>query len=172
MARSRRPNTTRDRARQRDHLSIPTALDFDLDFEPVLPPKTVTPSLSINLRDPVADLLSVEDRRTWHPEGPHRPARSSRRWNARVNLLPPQRTRRAFLRGPRLTPARPGHARKGVARPSLFSQLLRFRFNAPKYVAVCVRRSIRRQVLFATRRTGRGARAPRRRNYQSSVYCR
>lgn len=46
------------------------------------------------------------------------------------------------------------------------------KFNVPREVALCVRRKQRREVLFAKRRTGKGARAVRRRrNFWSNVRC-
>lgn len=45
-------------------------------------------------------------------------------------------------------------------------------FVAPKAVLVCVRRKQRREVLFAGRKTGKGARSPKRRNEWSNVKCR
>ena len=45
-------------------------------------------------------------------------------------------------------------------------------FEAPRSVVICVRRKQRREVLFATRKTGKGGRARRhRRNYYSNVRC-
>lgn len=45
-------------------------------------------------------------------------------------------------------------------------------FNLPRNVSVCVRRKQRREVLFATRRTGRGASKKRRtRNQFSDIRC-
>lgn len=45
-------------------------------------------------------------------------------------------------------------------------------FKAPSQVLVCVRRKKRKEVLFAKKKTGRGARSKfRRRNYFSNVRC-
>lgn len=46
-----------------------------------------------------------------------------------------------------------------------------FMFDMPAGVLVCVRRKRRKQVLFALQRTGKGARAPRRRNQFTDVRC-
>lgn len=46
-----------------------------------------------------------------------------------------------------------------------------FKFAAPPEVGVCVRRKSRREVLFALRRTGKGAKSRRRRNAWSGVSC-
>lgn len=45
-------------------------------------------------------------------------------------------------------------------------------FDEPRSVTVCVRRKARREVLFAKRKTGRGARSPKTRNFWSNVKCR
>lgn len=41
----------------------------------------------------------------------------------------------------------------------------------PFRVAICTRRAIRRQIMFAIKKTGKGARAKRNRNYWSDVRC-
>lgn len=93
------------------------------------------------LRPPV-ELLEVEDRRTFHPLGGFRPARSlGPRSDARVQV-------RRF-------------------RPFRYSDV--FQFAVPDRVAVCVRRRERREVLHAKRSLGRGA---GRRNYWSGISCR
>ena len=95
-------------------------------------------------------LVEVEDRRTWHPDRVL-PVRSSRRRQVRLEY----KARRAGMK------------------------LARFSFHIPefpyfrqaKYVAICVRRKERREVLFATRGRGKGARTPKRRNRWSNVRC-
>lgn len=52
-----------------------------------------------------------------------------------------------------------------------FGGVSRFGFRSPRQVSLCVRRHRRREVLFAMRKTGRGARSVRRRNYWSDVKC-
>lgn len=51
------------------------------------------------------------------------------------------------------------------------SSATKLRFAVPKDVGVCVRRKSRREVLFALRKTGKGARSRRRRNEWSGVTC-
>lgn len=46
-----------------------------------------------------------------------------------------------------------------------------FGFRSPARVSLCVRRHRRREVLFALRKTGKGSRSPRRRNYWTDVKC-
>lgn len=141
----------------RDDLSIasdPASLDL---------PEPIKARLPNPFRDPVADLLSIEDRRTWYPEA-FRPPVTPRR-NARVIWSSPARSpsrRPVFARWGRVSPGR-----RVTAPTSSF----RFRFKNPRYVMVCVRRHQRREVLFAKGRTGRTRRS-RRWTQQSSVYCR
>lgn len=59
-------------------------------------------------------------------------------------------------------------ARKGRA-PSLFNAQMAF--NAPSETLVCVRRSRRRQVLFARKKTGKAGQRKPRRNQWSSYKC-
>lgn len=47
----------------------------------------------------------------------------------------------------------------------------RVAFNVPRLVGICVRRKVRREVLHALNRTGKGSGGPRRRNFYSSVKC-
>ena len=98
------------------------------------------------------DLPSIEDRRTFHPEGPNRPARS----------LSSSRHR---LRVPK-TPSRYQYSLKKSYVPHEIG------FVDPERVLVCVRRRQRRQVMHAMKKAGkRGQRRPRR-SYYSSVSCR
>lgn len=90
-----------------------------------------------------ATLLSLEDRREFHPAIRWlRPARALRRDAARVV-------------------ERHGgtQARRAV-----------FGFNVPNLVSICVRRKVRREVLLAMGRGGGGKRRPRR-NSWSDIVC-
>lgn len=105
--------------------------------------------------DPLADLRAlndarrvvtdIADRRRFHPMGPLRPAGGLTRNSTRLKIAP---------------------AQKRGKLPSRIS------FNIPKHVAVCVRRKIRKEVIFASGKGGKGGRkAPYRRNYWSDVRC-
>lgn len=112
------------------------------------------------------DLSFVEDRRRFDPEGDYAPARSaSRRDQARIL---------DSLTSPIPDPGRAGQLRS-IARPkrsaSFFNSRSVFQFAVPRKVALCVRRKRRKEVLFAKRRTGKGARTPKRRNYWSEISC-
>lgn len=151
MAR-RRPKTSPTSRVQRDNPSI--ARDTAL-LDSILEPVRHRPPLHDPLfDDPLDDLRVLEDRRTWHPSPYTRPPRAldGRR---SVHFVHPGTT----------LPARPLRA---------FGAPLSSRtvaFDHPRGVLVCVRRAQRRQVLFASRRTGRGSRSPRRRSTWSDVSC-
>lgn len=93
-------------------------------------------------------ILSLEDRRMFHPEDvPHPRGSLNRSSRLVVSVAPKAR---------HISSGLPAH----------------IKFNVPKEVALCVRRKQRRQVLFALRRTGKGARKfYRRRNEWSNVRC-
>ena len=106
-------------------------------------------------------LQELEDRREWHPEGPARSARGffipRHRLVARVSSPQSGRTSSSF-QSPFL--------------PSLSSVPISVGFQAPKQVAICIRRKVRREVIFAKGKAGRGVR--RRlptRNFYSEVPC-
>lgn len=82
------------------------------------------------------------DRRYYHPLGAFAPPAAS-----------PVAARRLVDRSPWRSPSR-------------------LSFAVPHNVALCVRRGERREVLFAKKLTGRGARARKRRNLWSVVKCR
>lgn len=84
----------------------------------------------------------LEDRRSFHPEGVHRrPASFGPRSDGSITLS---------------KSSRPADV---------------FRFNVPERVVTCVRREMRREVLFANRKTGKGSRSRKSFNVNSSVSC-
>lgn len=100
------------------------------------------------------NLTLFEDRRTFHPAGPYRPAFSVPRISARVVV-------------PRIS-ARPGLVGAKARTPKLYQ----LSFQVPAKVALCVRRKRRKEVLHAKGVAGskKRMRAPRR-NYWSSISC-
>lgn len=110
-------------------------------------------SLTVRLSRPLAlpsprHLVEVDDRRRHHPLDFFRPART---WSGH--------------------PTRPNVVKPAVRK---FSPSLPFgtRFADPRRTVICVRRKERKEVLFALKRTGKGARARRRRrNFFSEVSC-
>lgn len=103
------------------------------------------PSLSVNFSPaPV-----VDDRRAYHPLADYRPALT-------IDGRPAPVQRKAVTS--RFKPLPLG--REITA------------FAVPKTVSVCVRRGVRREVMFAKRLTRKGSSARRSRNFLSSVSCR
>lgn len=94
-------------------------------------------------------IATFEDRRTYHPAGPNRPAFSLPRSASR--LVVRQKPSSKFW--PSQT--------KGIVT-----------FAVPKNVSICVKRSVRKQVLHALGKAGKSGMAPRRRSAFSSVSCR
>lgn len=92
-----------------------------------------------------------EDRREHHPEGIHRPVRALPRQAATLQVpIPAKRAR--------------GNVAK-FSTPSLS-------FSVPQRVSLCVRRHQRKEVLFALKRTRRGAASKtHKRNWWSNVKC-
>lgn len=134
------------RNRRTDRLTSTPRRDplYDLVRDPVLPIPRPLPDLR-GLEVARALVRSLEDRRTFHPLRDLRPLGSVRKEARRIRVAP------AKTRG--LYPS------AGL------------RFSDPKLVAKCVRRKERREVLFASKRTGKGARARRRRDAFSGIGC-
>jgi hypothetical protein len=67
----------------------------------------------------------------------------------------------------------PAAARPDAARlvPSRAPNFVRLNFQNPAAVAVCVRRKVRREVLFATKKRRKGARGRKHYNYWSQFGC-
>ena len=129
----------RNRSGQRDHSTIAST---PIKLLPVSPTKFERLAI-----------LSLEDRRRFHPDGPFRLSSPRRDQRKVVERVVPRIARKAVSR----------NTRDGVSK---------FAFAVPRKVVVCVRRKQRREVLFAMRRTGKGAkRRIRRRNHWSEVSC-
>lgn len=112
---------------------------------------------------PPVRLKHQEDRRSWDP-------------GRDASLAPRDVTGRKArvvhkVTAPRAV-SRPGVKRlqqaPGVAR---VLEQARARFEAPRKTFICLKRKLRRNVLFALKRTGSGARSPRKRNEWSNVQC-
>lgn len=110
--------------------------------------RTLTPPALLRL--PPMPLPDVEDRRTFNPDGVFRPAKT------------------IYSGGP-AGPLRQGRIPTKKAKTY---QPTTVAFEAPKAVAVCVRRKQRKEVIHALRKAGRGARRRKpRRNFYSGVQC-
>lgn len=91
------------------------------------------------------ELFPVEDRRTFHPD---RHLRSARTTSGRSFMLRSQLP----VHVPAFAPARQS-------------------FDRSSRIVVCVRRQIRKQVMFATRKAGRSGQKRPVRNFMSSISC-
>ena len=123
--------------------------DLERDDDPIAslllegpaPGPALTPT---TWRTAVSDpLADLQDFRTFHPD--------------------------QVYRDPLLTSGLPATTKQ--TRPRTRSLVTQTTFDAPRDVAICVRRKSRREVIFAKRKAGAGARARRRRNYWSNVKC-
>lgn len=140
----------RSKKRRRDTSDIATR-SVPLSVNRLVPRPVL--SLEPGFRRARALLSEIEDRRTYHPDGPRRPARS-------------------FLRSRhRLTDLNKKAPRSRANRTALSNVSGRLAFQGPENVLVCVRRNMRRQVMFAKKKTGRRGQRPPRRNWFSSISC-
>lgn len=98
----------------------------------------------LSLPRSISPYREIEDRRYWHPD-PVAPARSFSRSRHRLTV----------------SSSRPSRQTKAA-----------ISFASPRRVLVCVRRQVRKEVLFATRRNGRNGGRNYRRNAYSEVSCR
>lgn len=105
------------------------------------------------------NLGHIEDRRSWHPKGVQAPAKSVHKAQHRLVAKP--------NKAPRGSAQRISEAFRARAAPPVAVG-----FHAPKKVVICVRRRMRKEVLFALNRTGKGAKKRKhRRSYYSDVRC-
>ena len=109
------------------------------------------------LTRPYRFLSEIEDRRFWHPEGYIRPARSFPQPYSRVITYDRPRARKSPAKG------------SPYSKVNLVSPVLGF--EAPRQVALCVRRKQRKEVLFALKKSGRNGGRKYRRNFYSRISC-
>lgn len=125
--------------------------------EPFMAPDPLSfrplPSLSINhvVRSPLSE---VEDNRYWNPD-----------------RVPQARSLKTWRNHPQLSPVHPRKRPSAGTRPLRAIHALTFR--SPKFVAVCVRRKSRKEVLHALGKIGKGAgwKKKPRRSYWSNIRC-
>lgn len=98
----------------------------------------------------LSNLREIEDRRLFNPD-PARAPKGLRTWVVPVVAKPPK--------------AAP------TAKPAVRPKVTRLAFKSPLGVAICVRRKIRRSVIHALGKAGKGSKRPRRRNAWSDVRC-
>jgi len=104
-------------------------------------------------------LDQVEDGRVWHPDPEHGALTIGGRWARVVVHQRPIMARANTIFSPRSYPV-------GVQVP------VGFKFETPLKVITCIRRRVRRSIMFATRRAGFGKRKryPRR-TWRSEIWC-
>lgn len=124
-------------------------------------PLSLSPTRS-SLIPPHSFLRDLEDRRTWNPEGFKAPARSLTSSRHRLKLVDKnvnvqnQKNRDRFANLRKF----PSQTKAIVA------------FEAPRSLAVCVRRSMRREVLHALKKAGKTGQKRPKRNWMSAISCR
>lgn len=99
-------------------------------------------ALAAARRAALAPVLAADDRRRYHPNKFARPAGALKRSSTRL-----------------------------VARPGPNHTWAQIGFAVPRNVAICQRRKLRKEVMFATGAAGRGYRRKKRRNQFSQVRC-
>lgn len=118
----------------------------------------------LDLIDYLNDLRTVEDRRTYHPEGDSRAARTVRGDSYySLNSVPNQSSSRSTSVSLNSSGGRVRHTS-----PRLPEAL---HFSVPQDVLVCVRRKKRKEVLHALKKTGKSGQKRPRRNYYSDIHC-
>lgn len=124
-------------------------------------PKTIARPVGLRQlnRLPSVILQTYEDRRTFHPEP-----------FTRVAFALPRSAAQLVAGHHRNVNEGKPHSPK-TSYPGAVSLPSRVAFKVPERVALCVRRSRRKEVLFALRRTGKGSHSPKRFNKFSSIGC-
>lgn len=156
MARRRR-RQDRDETDQRGSSRTSSLLLDEVFQDPIVRRRRVEPSDT----EYYSILPEVEDRRLWHPLGDLRPAGSVRGGSSVIEVY----------RAAGLSEGKKNRPLRGRPFRSPFLERGQLQFRVPDIVAKCVRRSERREVLFAKRKTGKGSKSPRHRDYWSDVSC-
>lgn len=109
--------------------------------------KPVKPATQLHLNPPKFQLHQIQDDRSWHPKPQIKPAGALKR--SATRLVVPKPT-------------------KASPRSALPHQVA---FSAPKHVLVCIRRRMRKQVLFAKRLNRKGSGSRKHRTAWSEIKC-
>lgn len=113
----------------------------------------------------------VEDGRVWHPSGDARPAfDTAMRPNPRIVLKDRPSLAPRWGSSPKRIKAAGGRSKRPVAR-ALHTKAFRA-FESPSKVLVCVKRKVRREVIHALSKAGRGRRSRPKYGPHSSISCR
>lgn len=139
---------------QRDDTDIATDSEVLRNF--ITKPKPYVPVVT-----PPQLHLPTFDQRRFHPDPITRPIAEPR--SAARLTIPAHKSARAVSVG--------GPFRTAVGNSRIGSLPHQVAFQAPKRVAVCVRRKTRREVIFAKNHAGKGSRARRSRNQWSDIKC-
>lgn len=137
-----------------------------LRVAPSLKPLDVTPLVK------APALREVEDRRRFNFDGPRRPALQVSGRPARVVAVDRDRARPTTWT--KVGAAKVRRAQYQVNRfgPKIVSQTkARLAFHIPRNVIVCIRRKVRREVMHALNKAGKGGMAPPKRNWLSRIGC-
>lgn len=142
------------RQRNQSHTKRDTTDDIATDSQ-VLRKFIQKQSLTPVLQHPVTpktNLQPIQDRRTWHPDK-HRSLQATDGRKHRLKVAARTLAGKAQLSRPQ------GHLTHRIG------------FEAPKKLLLCIRRARRRAVLFAMKKTGKGARSRKHRNQWSNIQC-
>lgn len=114
-----------------------------------------TSSFAVRPTPIVLNLRSIEDRRSYHPDGPLRPAKT----------VSGHRIKPLVVK----TPTNKKYGWKAIKAASTVPK--KVSFSVPKKTLICIRREQRREVLHALKKTKRGAGGSRKLNWFSEVSC-
>lgn len=141
--------------------------------------RSLTPRVVGNLSPPrfsTVLLHQIEDRRNFNPDGDFRPVRTISGSPAKTPRLQPNVNVRPHKVPSHLVAKLYGALYEAASKPQrrVYSDLkqtkARLEHVAPRSTIVCLKRKIRTEVLHATRKAGKGHRAPRR-NPTSDIHC-
>lgn len=131
----------------------------DFESETLKPSRPLSP---VRVNAPVRPIAGTADRRRWDPAG-GQPARDVLGRPARVVHGKTAAKVRKQPAGTRMSP-RPGYPGLSLSRDALS-------FRDARNTTICLLRKIRRSVLFAKKRTLKGAGSPKKRNRYSNIRC-
>lgn len=119
------------------------------------------PTLEDDFLTSPGSLTQYEDRRQWHPEGKYAPARSFNKTRHRLTVPNANHVRH-----------RPAGKTMGDIRSTIEGTPWQTAFREPDKVLICARRQIRREVMHALKKSGRGGQKKPRYSEYSKISCR
>lgn len=145
MSRSKNRDTTTSYGDYNNRTRVP-AVNATRSVRPMVLPRVLTFSP-----------ILLEDRRTFHPEGPYRAPQARYRSDTQLVIKGGSNVQKRSM----------GQVRQvRYSTPSAYVG-----FRRPAHVAICIRRKARREVLFALGVGGSGAVRPGKRTYTSGFRC-